>query len=162
MASSSSTILRRQAQRRLVEHQQARRAHHRARHGHHLLLAAAHGAGQLAGAFAQLGEVGERLLQPRGALGLGHQPAAQLEVLGHRHLRETAAGLRPPAPGRGFTISCVFSGRSSPSSSSVALARDQAVDGLQQRGLAGAVGAQDHGQAGLASSVRSRSTRKGP
>ena len=47
------------------------------------------------------------------------------------------------------TISCVFSGSSSPSSVTHAAARDQAGERLQQRGLAGAVRAEDHGQPGL-------------
>ena len=60
---------------------------------------------------------------------------------------ETADGLRPPAPRRRCTISCVFSGRSSPSSMTMPWRRDQPGERLEQRRLAGAVGAEDHGQA---------------
>ena len=93
---------RRQAERGLVEHQQARRAHHGARHRHHLLLAAAHGAGQLAWR-ARAGAGSRRRPAPgaRARSAAGDQPAAELEVLGHASSAGRAAGLRPPARGRG-------------------------------------------------------------
>src|SRR5262249_56569743 len=59
----------------------------------HLLLAAAHRAGELAPALAEAGKQRERALQPRGALVAGEEPAAELEVLEHRHPREEVPSL---------------------------------------------------------------------
>jgi hypothetical protein len=100
-----------------------------------------------AGALGQLGEV-LQAWRSRAPARPCDQPAAELEVLGHRHLREQlpAFGHQHQAPlDDGMVLA---SGRSLAVEPHVALARDQAVDRLQQRGLAGAVGAQDHRQAG--------------
>jgi hypothetical protein len=88
----------------------------------------------------------ERLVEAARALGLGHQPAAELEVLGHRHLREQlpALGHQRDAGAHDLVrllrqVVAVERDDAAP--------RDQARQRLEQRRLAGAVGAEDHGQA---------------
>ena len=64
----------------------------RARHRHHLLLAAAHGAGELAARARAAWESRRSACSRRRARSaLGTQPAAELQVLAHRHLREQLA-----------------------------------------------------------------------
>ena len=74
--------------------------HHGARHGDHLLLAAAHRAGELAGALGEARKVAQHCARRRRALAAGDQPAAELEVLGDASSARTAAGPRRRAPGR--------------------------------------------------------------
>jgi len=91
----------------------------------------------------ELGEEFEHALEARIALAARQQVAAELEVLAHRHLREKLAALghlRQSAAHddrrlRGERLAVEHH---------LALARDQARDGLEQRGLAGAVRADHH------------------
>jgi hypothetical protein len=138
---------RRQAERRLVEHEQARRAHQRARDGDRLLLAAAHRAGELLRALAQLGEVLQHSVEAARTLGLADEPAAELDVLAHRHARKKlpAFGHQRHAGGDDR----VGALRQRPAvERDRAAAPEQAGDGLEQRRLARAVGPEDHREAG--------------
>ena len=74
----------------------------------------------------------------------------------------TAAGPRAPAPCRRARSRAVFAGRSLAVEQHHAAARDQAGERLQQRGLAGAVGAEDHGQPGPALQRQVAQHQEGP
>jgi hypothetical protein len=82
------------------------------------------------------------------AFRLGHQPAAELEVLAHAHLRKQA----PPFGDQrdaGLHDLVRLVGQVVAIERHHAAARDQTGERLQQRALAGAVGAEDHREAGL-------------
>ena len=134
---------RRQAQRGLVQDQQPRLGHQAAGDGQHLLLATAHRAGLLGQALGQPGEDRQHLVPvgsaPRPRPGEG----AECQVLGHRQVGEDAPplghldqpGLHHRAVVGARQVMAVKAHAPAPG-------RQQAADREVQRGLAGAVAAQ--------------------
>ena len=136
----------REPERRLVEQQDIRVGHQRAADGEHLLFAAAHGARDLGGAFAQARKQPEHLFAPRrfavaGALRVG----AEQEIFLHRQVAEDAAPFGHQRQSA-FDDLMGRQRRDIAAGKAHLLARKRshdARDGFQQRGLARAVGAED-------------------
>ena len=138
---------RREPERGLVEQQQLRLGHERPGDGQHLLLAAAERLGRLVGALLQHGEQRAHALQPAlddGAPLPAGAVRAQLEVVAHGHGAEEQAALgheREPVahqalgPRRAH-LGAVVADRARAQ-------RHEPDDRLEQRRLAGAVGADD-------------------
>jgi hypothetical protein len=95
-----------------------------------------------------LGKSANACFQPPGALGFGHQPAAQLQVFGHRHLWKQLAPFGHQGHAALDNLVSSASGSTSPSSSTSPWRGISPCERLEQRGLARTVGAQDHGEAG--------------
>ena len=134
----------RQPQGRLVEHQEAWAGHQGSADGEHLLLAARHGAGRLAPA---LGENGEEREDARQALRHGRaRVGAQLEILPPVRLgkifRPSGTCTTPPSTRVTGQPDSIRQGRRKISRPARA---EEARDGAQHGGLAGAVGAH-HGE----------------
>ena len=138
---------RRQAERRLVEEQDLGRRHHRPADRHHLLLAAAHRPRLLAEALLESREkVNDEfevsLLGVAGAAGVG----AEHEVLAHGQLAEDAAALGHQ---RDAGLDDLMRRQrrqfaAAEGDRPAGKVRHQAGDRLEERALAGAVGAEDH------------------
>jgi hypothetical protein len=142
--------LRRQAERGLVEQQQLRGGHQRPSDGQHLLLPA----GQQATALvAALGEDREELEDPLGGRPAGARVAdgetARAQVLRHGQVPEDAPALRDLHQAGAHHPGGVASGEvlvgeaDAPGGDRAAHGAQRPRDGPQQRGLAGAVAAQD-------------------
>ena len=136
----------REPERWLVEQQDVRIGHQRAADRQHLLFAAAHGARDLGGAFAQAREQPEHLLAPCGfAVARAPRIGAEQQIFLHRQVAEDAAAFghqRQPA------FDDLVRGKRGDVAAAEhhPLARKgtrDAGDGFQERGLAGAVGAED-------------------
>ena len=143
---------RRQPQGRLIQEQKPGLGHQGPAHGHHLLLPAGEGVGPLAGPLPEFGEPGiDRGQAPgqlRPAYPQGQGP--QLQVLLDRQVPEHLPALgaqghafgRHGRGGRAGDLEAV-------QEDAAARRRRQPHDGLEQAGLAGAVGPhQGHGLAG--------------
>ena len=130
-----------EAHRELVGHDQRRVGDERPGQGQHLLLAAGQGPGRLVEAPPEDGE------QPGGPVDGRRQRAVvglDEEVLPHRQAPEDPPPFRneadaPPGPGMG----CGPGHRPALEVDLAAGGADEAGDGLQQRGLPGAVGPED-------------------
>ena len=137
----------REAQRRLVEHDELGPPHQAAADRHHLLLAARKRAGELA---PPLGEARKQLVHIARALGrLARAPRphhrAHREIVGDRQVSGKSAGPRRPGRCRDAQMRCAR-----PAGDVLALEADAAArralhagDGADERGLAGAIGADD-------------------
>ena len=144
--STSCTIGRRQPERRLVEHHQLRRAHQAAADRQHLLLAARQRAGRLPlrarPARGNIASTRSRFcVAPRAR---ARQHRAHLEVFGNRQRRENLPALGHLADAEIADAMARPAGDIGAAEQDAAARRPQhAGDGADQRGLAGAVGADD-------------------
>ena len=125
----------------LVQHQQPGVAHQRPADGQHLLLAAGEGAGDLPPTLLQSGELGIDLFQvcihTGGALGI----SAHFQVFFHAHLQEDAPAFRHLSQALFHDLVAGHVGNIFAAELDAACAgAQQAGDGLQGGGLAGAVG----------------------
>ena len=135
-----------QAGRRFVEHQHARLRDQRTRHRQHLPLPARQPARQQRALARQVGEGGidrRQTLLPRLAAGQ-QQRGGEFQVLGDRQVGEHVLGLRHEGQAAvhqavGRHVGDVLAAEQH----TAAAHRHQAGHGLDQRGLAGAVGADD-------------------
>src|SRR6185295_15984968 len=135
----------REAERGLVEHDQLGAAHQAAADGEHLLLAAGERAGELVVAFLEAREHGEDVVESSFRLAArAREEAADLEVLEHAQAGEDlpplgdladaeVAGDMRLAAGNVLPLELDFPGAG----------LLDAGDGADERGLAGAVGADD-------------------
>jgi hypothetical protein len=133
----------RQPRRRLVEQQQRRIHHQRHGHGEDLALPARERARGVAALLAEGGEALEdRVDLPAGAGGI--HVAADLEVLAHRHRGEDVLLLRHEGHAqRGDLPRRPALDRAIAQAHGAAVGRQDPRDHLEQRGLAGAVRADD-------------------
>ena len=135
----------RQAQRGLVEHDELGRAHQTAADGEHLLLAARQRAGGLRAALGQHREQRIDPLQIARAVGAGaRQHGAHPQVLGDRERGENLAPFRHLAEAKLADLVARPAGNVLPAiEDTAARGLEHAGDGADERGLAGAVGADD-------------------
>ena len=141
----------------LVEQHRLGIAHQRARDGEHLLLAARHGRGAPAPHLGEVREDREQPLRRPGRAAVGRRAAPDLQILVDGEVGEDAPVLRHvaeaeprDAEGGRPAMSCAVEAHAPPRSA------DQAHDGLQRGGLAGAVAA--HQRDDLAAPQRRAST----
>ncbi len=141
---------RREPERRLVEEKQARSQHQRAADREHLLLAAGQRAGLLLLPFLQARKVAvdhREIVRDAGAVAAGM--GAETEILLGGELEESAAAIRH----MGDAAACDLLGPAAIDAiggkDDLAACTHHAADGAQGRGLAGAVGAEDGGDAAL-------------
>ena len=139
-------------QARLVQHEEARPRHQRARDGQHLGLAAAQRARPLPRPLAQHREERVNALEHLAPVaGIAVAEAAQGEVLGHAQAAEQAAALGHERHAQLDAVGGVHrADRLAVEGHLAGLRLHQPGDGLEQRRLAGAVGADErHHLAGL-------------
>ena len=137
--------LRGEPQRRLVEEQEAGAPQQRAPDGEHLLLAAGERVGLLVEPLAEPREQGVDALQVLSRLAPRPAPHPQLQVLGHRQLAEEAAVLGHEdhaGVGHVLGLAPLDVAAVEPDGALPGLVAQQAGDGLEERGLPGAVGPQ--------------------
>src|SRR5262245_3109379 len=145
---------RRESLRRLVHQDDARARHHHARDGEHLLLAAGEGLAGLIDPLGQPRKVAEYLVEPRApdaARAIADGGEAQLQILAHGEAGEDAAVLGHEADAQPRDLM----GRAAGQRVAVELdgaspGREEAHGGLDQRGLAHAVPAQQRHRLALA------------
>ena len=132
-------------ERGLVEHDELRRAHEAAADREHLLLAARERPGRLPAALGEPREQREHPLAILRALApCARQHGADLEILVHAESGEDLPALRDLADAEIAHAMARQATDFGPAEADAAASRTmQAGDGLDQRGLAGAVGADD-------------------
>ena len=140
----------REAKRGLVQHEKLRPAHEGAPHGEHLALSAGEGAGELPPPLAQARKEREHLLERRrdGASPLGAaKEGAEPQIVLDAHAREKLALFRHEAePGRDARLDREAFERNA-READMALRRQDAHDGVEQRRFSGPVGADHRGDA---------------
>ena len=137
--------VRSEPQRRLVEHDELRRAHEAAADREHLLLAARQRPGRLPAALGESREQREHPLAILRALSPGaRQHGADLEILVDAERRENLPALGDLADAEIAHAMARQAADLGPAEPDAAASRAMhAGDGLDQRSLAGAVGAHD-------------------